>query len=86
MLPAHRHFEARVGLLVRRWRPLLVSPAGMDMGSVVFLVSTLAAVVAIGLPLGLAAWRRRRNQGLDGGDQPRPVRFGSHHLTSVQPW
>ena len=56
------------------------------MGSVVFLVSTLAAVVAIGLPLGLAAWRRRRNQGLDGGDQPRPVRFGSHHLTSVQPW
>jgi hypothetical protein len=34
----------------------------MDMGSLVFLVSTLAAVVAIGLPLGVTAWRRHKGR------------------------
>jgi ABC-type proline/glycine betaine transport system permease subunit len=33
----------------------------MDMGTLGFLVTTVAAVMAIGLPLGVAAWRRRKS-------------------------
>ncbi|MEX0864198.1 MAG: hypothetical protein WD269_04895 [Acidimicrobiia bacterium] len=32
----------------------------MDLGTLGFLVTTVAAVMAIGLPLGVAAWRRRK--------------------------
>jgi len=33
----------------------------MDVGSLGFLITTVAAVMAIGLPLGVAAWRRRKS-------------------------
>jgi NADH:ubiquinone oxidoreductase subunit K len=33
-----------------------------------FLLSTAAALVAIGLPLGLAAWRRRKNEETESSD------------------
>jgi uncharacterized membrane protein YccF (DUF307 family) len=33
----------------------------MDVGTLGFLVTTVAAVMAIGLPLGVAAWRRHKS-------------------------
>ena len=40
----------------------LLPPVPMEIGSIVFLVSVVAALLAVALPVGVAAWRGRRGR------------------------